>query len=229
VIATVHGWLSDTVGVTVDASRKPESTLLADRLEGFDSLTWVPFGDPAFQAIDVGGRPVLWLQADGVGLDGFRSRRSFDLSRGATFEAEYRLPLTRRDRQAFAICLSAQKDTLAGWTGHEASDVSERVCASQPSGETARFDPASFVLSGRVFAAPLLRPDLLPADDWTHLALVVAPDGHARLLINREEVAQLPYLLRLDPRARWHAKVYGRSVDTQLLVRNLVLWDGMRY
>ncbi len=229
VIAAVHGWLADTVAVTVDASRTPETTLLIDRFVELDTIRWVPFGDATYSAVASEGRPVLEITSNGVGTDGLRSRKWFGLKRGATLEVEYRLPPTRRDRQSFTLCLSAVVDTLGAWLGAGPPAFSEMLCFGQPIGELARFDSASFTLSGRFPSAPVSRPDLFPARDWKHITLVVAPDGEARLLVDREEIARTPYPLRFDPAFRWCVTVWGRSVDTNLQIRNLVLWDGMRY
>jgi hypothetical protein len=57
----------------------------------------------------------------------------------------------------------------------------------------------------------------------------VAPDGAARLLIDREQVATLAPTVTIEPDARWYVVILGRAADTHLYVRNLVLWEGMRY
>jgi hypothetical protein len=91
------------------------------------------------------------------------------------------------------------------------------------------FDPATFSLQGRIPVGGIRRPDILPTEGWMHVAMVVAPDGQVRLLLNGEEATQGPVPLAMHPDFRWRVELLGRAADTRLLVRDLVLWEGMRY
>ena len=176
--------------------------------------------------------PALDLRGDGVGTDGIISRRRFDLSAGATLELSYRLPLRRRrDRQSVRVCLTQvhNQDSQIGLRQALDRDL-DRVCFSHPVGELDLFDSTSFSFdTWQVESGRQSRPDLFPSDGWRHLVIVLAPDGNARLLIDNQEVDRLPAPVRMDPSLRWAVLIQGRAADTQLLVRDLLLWQGMRY
>lgn len=172
--------------------------------------------------------PALDLRGDGVASDGIVSVRTFDLSRGATLEASFRLPLTRTDRQYVQICLASgpppsDPGALRAWWARE------QVCFHTAVGEFTQFDSASFAFLAVGVIPPLLRSRLLPADDWRRVSIVLAPDGNARLLLNQQEVARLAWPVHNGPQVRWYVQIDGAADDTQLLMRDLVLWEGTRY
>lgn len=179
------------------------------------------------------GEPALDLRGDAIGEDGVRTVASFDLSRGGTLELAFRMPLTRRDRQQISVCLYAGPGGTDGGAmvaGASArSTATEFVCFGYPAGELTAHDSTAFHFSSKVPTGRHRRPETFPTNGWTHVAIVLAPDGQARLLLNGEEAARLPVPAAMEPGARWYVDLMGRAADTQLLVRDLVLWEGMRY
>lgn len=230
VVGTVQGWIADSLMLHVTSASLPREALISDPFREFDADRWYVFGQPGPIQVMTDAGPAVDLNGDGVGADGILSRKSFDLTRGATLELDYRLPLTRQDRQAFGAGLVA--------FGKEPGEPLDRFIDSQqeqtvlflaPPGEFASFDPASFLFSSGGIAAQQRAPDALPANTWVHLAIVLTPDGKGRLLLNHKEVAHLQYPVHLAPDVRWRVQLTSRAADTKLLVRNLVLWEGARY
>lgn len=231
VVASVYGWLTDTARVTVSADLAPSGALLADRFSTFDTTRWKVFGAPAPAAVTLRDGPALDTRGDGIGGDGIESRRGFDLGKGGTLELEFRLPLTRRDRQVLKVCLDARPANAPGLPISDTSSphVTNEVCFQHPVGELAAFDSTTFSFSGLVPTGRISRPDLFPSREWRHLAIVLAPDGRARLFIDRKHVADVPERVAMHPSDRWHVVVIDRAADTHLMIRDLVLWEGMRY
>jgi hypothetical protein len=228
VIASVQGWIADTLGVRVTGASLAREALLADPFQTFDTTVWATYGTPT-PAIALGTQgPALDMRGDGVGSDGIMSRRTFDLSRGATLEVSFRLPVTRTDRQSVQICLaSGPPPSEPG--ALRAAWAREHVCLQTPTGEFTQFDPASLLFITTSTVPPPSSSPLLPADDWRRVSIVLASDGNARLLLNQQEVARLPWPVYNTAGVRWFVQIDGAAVDTQLLIRDLVLWEGMRY
>lgn len=232
VVASVYGWMSDTTEVDVVADRTPPGALLADRFGTFDTTRWVAFGAPRPAAVTLPDGPALDLRGDGVGSDGMISRAGFDLGKGATLELEFRLPLTRRDRQSIQVGLAAIRQSDGGRADNLTEGLryaTDAVGFEHPVGELAVFDSTTFGFGGPVAPGRISRPDLFPSREWRHLAIVLAPDGRARLFVDRQQVAELPLPVTMRLSDRWHVYFVGRAADTHLMIRNLVLWEGMRY
>jgi DNA-binding SARP family transcriptional activator len=230
-VASVYGWMADTVDIVVSADRAPSDALLADRFVTFDTTKWAVLGDPSPAAVSLTDGPALDMRGDGVGADGIRSRTGFDLTKGATLELEFRLPLTRRDRQSIGVCLEETSGEEEAGTAatHAPIRPTDRVCFEHPRGELAAFDSTTYSFFGLVPAGRISRPDLFPSNDWRHLAIVLAPDGRATLFIDRKHIADLPLPLSMHPGDRWHVLIVDRAADTRAMIRNLLLWQGMRY
>jgi DNA-binding SARP family transcriptional activator len=228
VIASVQGWIADTLDVRVTGASLAREALLADPFQTFDTTVWEAYGTPTPILAQGAQGPALDMRGDGVASDGIVSRRTFDLSRGATLEISFRLPLTRRDRQQVNVCLVSGPPPSEAAT-LRAQWAREQVCFLTPTGEFTRFDPASFGFAAVGTSPPPATSRFLPADDWRRLSIVLAPDGNARLLLNQQEVARLPWPAQNGSDVRWFVQIQGAAVDTQLLIRDLVLWEGMRY
>jgi hypothetical protein len=68
-----------------------------------------------------------------------------------------------------------------------------------------------------------------PSEDWVHVALQVRADGAPSLFLNREHVVSSQFKLPISEEDSWRVMLAGASVDTELLVRNLVVWRGERF
>jgi len=230
VTASVHGWLKDSVLVSVDASSAPSEALLAERFEVLDSALWTGLGFPPMLPVREPDGPALLLRGDGTGEDGLQSVRGWDLSRGGTLELAFRLPLTRRDRQRIAVCLvGVPLDSEVEPHLDVVVPGEEQVCFTHPSGQLTTFDPTAFRFMGLAPIGPFRRPGIFPSNEWRHLALVLTPDGHATVHVDRTPVADLVVPGTNGPHLRWYVRIFGHSVDTRLLIRDLLLWEGMRY
>lgn len=227
-VVTVQGWTADTVHARVTGASLAGEALLADPFTAFDTAVWTAYGHPAPVMAETADGPALDLNGDGVGSDGIFSRSRFDLARGATLEFTFRLPLTRQDRQALTVCL-ATGPTPAEAGGGSSYWTSAAFCFGYPAAESPRFDPSSIILVGAGTAPPPVRVPDLPTDEWVRAAMILAPDGNGRLLLNQREVARLPFPVHKAADQRWYVLLNGRAADTQLLIRDLVLWEGMRY
>ncbi|HSW28110.1 MAG TPA: helix-turn-helix domain-containing protein [Longimicrobiales bacterium] len=228
VVASVQGWIADTLRVRVTGASLADEALLADPFQTFDTTAWAVYGTPGPEAIRTDDGSALALRGDGVGTDGIVSRREFDLSRGGTLELSFRLPLTRTDRQALHVCLTS------GLAPNEpgalrAMGARENVCVRHPTGEFAQMNPEGFVFFSVGITPPFQASRILPAERWRRVSIVLAPDGNARLLLNQQEVARIPWPVHNSRDVRWYVQLIGAAADTELLVRDLVLWEGMRY
>jgi DNA-binding SARP family transcriptional activator len=226
-VVSVQGWMADTVHARVTGASLAGEALLADPFTAFDTAAWAVFGHPSPMMAQTADGPALDLNGDGVGVDGIFSRRRFDLARGATLEFTFRLPLTRQDRQALTACLAAGPTPAEAGAGSSYWSATA-LCFGYPAGESPRFDPSAIVLAGGA-APPPVRVPGLPTDGWVRAALVLAPDGNGRLLLNQREVARLPFPIHKAADQRWYVLLHGRAADTQLFIRDLVLWEGTRY
>jgi DNA-binding SARP family transcriptional activator len=230
-VATAAGWITDSVVVRVEGAL-PDQALWADRFDTLDTSRWTPIGHPTVAPRRLDGQPVLELLGDGVWLDGIFSEPIVSLEGGATIELEFRLPLSRTDRQSISVCLSSADppDDPASATGMPRTLVDTQVCIKYPADELSRFDPAEVVLwlDGLTLGSQSF-PDDLPAPDWTHLGLQIGADGRLGLVLNQRLAHTYPADLRVDPRRPLRVIVTGRAVETELLIRNLIVWRGLRY
>jgi hypothetical protein len=228
IVASALGLLYDTIEVHVGSATPPDA-LLVDRFERFDTTRWATFGSLAPAVLTVDGRSALDASGAAVNAHGLLSRQGFDLSRGGTLEVTYRLPLTRTDRQSIQLCLMTT-DRAGPPVGPDGRLRAQgRVCFMSPIGQLSLFDSTAYSLHGQARSSGYRDGAVLPSDAWHHLTLILAPDGAARLLIDREERGSAPSITVNGPDLHWHIVLFSRAVDTQLLLRDLVLWEGIRY
>ena len=228
--AIVQGWLVDSARVTVTEGY-PSRLVLHDRFEVFDTTRWIPVGFPIPRAVDLDDGPALSLEGDGVYKDGAVSRETFDLGSGATLELNFRLRLTTDRQQRIGVGLfdgeplpGSEPNFPAGW--------SRRVFMGfdYPAAEEMRFDPAEVNATfGIDEHNSIFLPDVLPTEDWVHAAFQVRPDGYLQLFVNHQLVATSALRVDLQPDQRFRISLTGAAVGTELLVRNLSLWEGVRY
>src|SRR5690606_27069407 len=157
-------------------------------------------GEPPALPVVVDGEPAVILAGDGNSTDGLISRDTFALPRGATLEAEVRLPLSRSDRQQFVIGLGAGYHDDGG----DLSRIDDRVWTAEaeagyPLGDLQRADSTSLVLTVNGANAVFSVPPHFRSSEWTHIALQVGPDGEVSLYVNRQYVGS--GLVRLPMRA----------------------------
>lgn len=219
-------WHRDSTLVRVSGN-PARRVLLRDEFRRIDTLRWIPGGYPLPEAVEMERDPALSLRGDGRWEDGLISRETFALTRGATLEAEFRIRLTRRDRQRVRICLW-EADPPPDGDAAEVQNwrVYQEACVRYPSGELHSFQPDAIWVSPQY--RPAL-PDVFPTDDWVHVAIQLRTDGEVSYFVNRRHVLTSEILRENDAGTSWRVVVLGASVDTEAYVRNLTLWEGERY
>lgn len=224
----IHGAHWSTIGVRVNDSDEPRGARWSDALDAGYAAEWIALGEP----LPVPTDSALRLTGDGNYFDGIASRRAFTLPRGGTAEFEFRVPLVdRTDRQRVMLCLSegeegpSEDNQGVNWV------AMEELCLRYPFGELALFDPGAVYLNSTfVDLGRVQLPDaLVPDGGWTHMALELSADGFVSVAINRQLVFTSPVPMVADPGREWHIKITGAEVGTTAMIRDVVLWDGMRY
>ena len=233
-IATLDGWLADTLRIAVRRGVDVEERLLSERFDSLDTSRWQLLGEPPPATGTIDGEPALLLGGDGRFLDGVILRDGYLMPRGGTLEADVKVMLTdRADRQGIQLCLLETEEPASepedlrdssGWP------VLQSACFNYPAAELAdREDTEARFNAGGVPRGPLPLDDVFPTDDWVSVAMQVRPDGHASLLINRELRLAFDAAIRLGEGTRWRVRISGDAVDTEVAVRNVLLWGEVRY
>ena len=230
-VAEHRGWIRDSLRVRVTQAGSRPDVLFRETFDDGDlSEDWVMRSTPPFRVEENGERRVLFLCGDARFPDFMRTRTSFPLDQGVTLELGFRLPLTdRRDRQRLEVCLQEDAGSLEDLSAP--SRPSLTLCFRFPTDELAKFQPdqASVTLLNMGVREEFHVGPWLPSSDWTHLALQLRADGALSVFLNRELTHRSDVVLPLEPRARVHVRLGGASVDTRLLIRDVVLWRGERF
>lgn len=223
------GWVQEEMEVTV-AGHEPAGILVQDDFDTpLDPGRWLQVGSPPSRVVG----SYLLMPGDALYLDGIVTREAVALPRGGTLEAEFRLDLTRRDKQWFRICLlegELPEDPESGFEHGEIHRIQD-PCIRYPNGQFSEFREGHVRLTA-VRGFPYQHVDAqphLPSDDWRHVALQLRADGELTLLVEREPVATAPVRVDNSEGTRWHVLLIGAAWETELHVRNLRLWDGPRY
>jgi hypothetical protein len=227
IVVTSWAWHADTT--VVEVGGVPQENLeLRDEFLSLDTALWQPVGNRKPELLIETGLPALYLTGDGQYEDGLVLRRPITLPQGATLEATFRLPLTRVDRQQFALCLS-DADVLPGRLGRDPWDWETRaeVCFTYPAGFLQDFDSTVAAIRMSRVTRHLRMPRAL-ADGWRHVSVQIGPDGQVRIFVDRRHVLDMDVILHDVPARAWRVRILGSSVDTRLLVRDVSLWHGQR-
>jgi DNA-binding SARP family transcriptional activator/energy-coupling factor transporter ATP-binding protein EcfA2 len=227
VTATWDGWLHTDfpVEVTGDPGR---GTLLSDDFATLDPGLWIGVGDPLPVPGEVEGEPVLVMRGDGLHRDGLLLREPLTLDQGTTVEMEFRMPLTRRLGQRFQLCLQdiPLPDPAVQRVDYLGLPINEGTCLVYPDGRLGA-QAVSFA-DGFAYQRVDLPPHL-SSDDWIHLGLQVRGDGQVMMVLDREVAAEGVVRLSSDPGSQWRISLTGEALGTELLVRQLRVWQGERY
>jgi DNA-binding SARP family transcriptional activator len=231
VATMVAAWgasLRDTLVVHVEGE-EPRDARLHDDFTRIDPARWLGFGSPVPVADSVEGEPVLRITSDANYQDGLLLRQHLALDRGTTIEFEFRLRPTAPVHQHVAACLL---DIRAGYDPvvleHTFPPRHQELCFLYPVDDLARFDPAAVRFS-HTFEQDIRVPSILPTDDWVHVALQVTAGGEASLVLERERWLTHPVRLATAPQGAWHLVLFGRAVGVDVFIRNLSVWEGLRY
>ncbi len=224
VVATAGGWHRDSVHVRVTGSGTGDA-LLRDRFVVLDSTRWATNGWPTPVPVERAGEPVLWLRSDGIYSEGIISREGFPLPGGGTLEAEIRMPVDRPAGQWFNLSLNAYEHPPGADGGLPPVRSGGTVGFGYPYGEGPKFRADRATLGSRVIDVS----EVFPTDDWVHVALQMRADGTVSLFLDRQHVADWPLRLANRLGTRWYVRVEATVEGTEALLRNLVLYPGMRY
>lgn len=235
-VATIRarwdGWFEAEAEVEV-VGEEGGGAILVEPFDDLDEGRWVQVGWPPSRIVVRDGERVLNLAGDALYRDGITTRRARSYPRGVTVELEFQLPLTRRDKQWFFLCLLESELPPDPDEGFERADLDrdQEICVRYPFGLLVSMDPAAADLRV-VQGFPSKRLELnepLPNDDWTHLAVQMRADGEVSVFVNRELVGTSPLRARNDTDTRWRILLIGSSWETEALARDLYVWEGPRY
>ena len=223
--------LHDTVLVVVEMSESGgPAAFFSETWKEVDSGDWMPFGvnPPVTRILD--GDPVLQLRGTEKYSDGLLFMDPIPLGQGITIEMEFKMDLNRDVHQNLSMCLKdVDMERIVEGVGTTWGE-GEEVCFFYPAREMAKLNPSEVSLQMTPgFEARDEVPASLPSSGWTHVALQIRADGEPSLVINRERVLTSPILLPTVPRGQWTIKLRGDAVGTELFVRNLNIWQEVRY
>jgi hypothetical protein len=224
-IVAERDWMADTLTVRVD-SKHPANLAFHESFGPGWADRWSVLGSPPAAPIEVGGGRALSLNGDGASRDGAVTRQTFDSRRGLTLDLEFRMgPLTRRARQRISFCLGESSDLLSA----QGPWFTNGVCFQYPAAELVHFDPGTALLSfysiGVGFQFDV--SSALPSQNWIPLRMEIQPDGMVRLFLGGA-LAAAPDLPVRPGSDDWRVVLGGASLDTEVLVRNVNMWEGLR-
>jgi hypothetical protein len=223
--------MEDTIRVEVTPSDHTD-VLFRDDFDASGLSRWIPFGHPYPEIVQVGGDALLSLTGDGRFHDGLIARESFDIRTGATAELEFRMPLTRTDRQRVGLCLERADEYLGvtrpEWIGQTAG---HSVCFVYPARERVKFSEYGASVSVQPLGLQHLvnLPETIDSSDWTHMALQVRADGIVSAVFDRGVVFEHDVRLNIENPTEWRVRVFGAATDTEAYVRVVTVWPGERY
>jgi len=228
--ASLDGWLADSAEIVVPEAQ-PATLLFQERFQTLDSTVWMPVGQPTPSVVRLEDGPALSLEGDGIFKDGVVSRQAFDVTGGATLEFAFRLNPTVDHHQRLIVSL-VSADPIPGEEAAYPAGWSRRVTfgLSYPASEELRFDPTEIHI-GSTSGEPqsVFVPGLLPTDAWVNVALQLRPDGILQLYLEHALEGESRLRVVANPDDRFRIEITGAAVGTEVLVRDVRLWEGVRY
>ena len=227
VTASVDGWPVDSLTVRVSAVEEP-GALLREPFATFDTSAWRVHGRPVPVVEHLSTGPALRLTGDGLYHDGIYSARSFDWTTGLTVEVEASIRATMPEKQRIELCLVEIPDLHVRPTGF-VPVADQSACFTYPMSEGVKYDPTEAGLFKTAQAPqPVLVDSTFGDGGWRRLALQVEPDGTVVLGIDGQVAAVSTTQLRPSS-AGLRVGIFGKGVDTDVRVRDLAVWSGLRY
>ena len=227
IIAQSSAWHVDSAHVRVSGATG-SGPLLYERFEVLEPELWRIGGVPGPVLDVVDGEPALSHNGDGLYNDPLFTLDGTPLPAGGTFEVEFRVPLTRQDRQRAMVCLNPT-DGDALLEGR--SPAVYGICFQYPSGELALHRRDLAQVTPLVVNANLRVPvpEGFDSSEWNHLAIQILADGTVEFFLNRRHWYSSPWRIDRPADTEWRIVLAGAAVDTRLHYRNLALWEGARY
>jgi hypothetical protein len=205
--------------------------LLAEPFDTLDEHLWQVVGVPVPAIARVAGSNVLELRGDGNLLDGIVLRRRLTSAQGLTVEFEVLLPLTSAKWQRLNASLCGRQPVDVGASrGNDTNCENGHLIAFlYPAEELAKFDPTSAAFAFREDVRHLSVDPRQVGERWLPVALQVQPDGYAALALNYGRVATSRVRKPNATELEWELRFFGSAVGTRLYIRNLRVWQGLRY
>ena len=227
IVASAGGWRTDSLKVTI--TRPGEvATTREDWSEGWEAR-WSLGGDPLPRRMIVDGGPALNVNGDGSFLSGVDRWPGW---RGESYGAEFtiRLKYTRMNWQSisFGIDRGTDSASLARWdhrTG-TAPRSGDGVCGAAHASDSRFWLEHLAVTGGVEVAAPRVGVDFADGKSWRHVRVQVFPDGGCGIALDGRPLwLSTTKLPRRGPPVVF---AYGMSYHTNILVRSIETWEGVR-
>lgn len=224
VVANAGGWASDTIDIVIDEPMAPRVIVAEDWERGIDTTKWKPFGAPLPSVINHGGARVFRNNGDDKYPSGVVSHQSVSLADGITLEWRQQTPLTGDYWQEIWIDLTPfPTDSFKVGPGEPyppASHVGIRtpLIMHQP--------PVPALVTGcNGHVVPY--PTRLQDRTWHHLVYQVHPDRSCEFIVDGVVVDRGVSALSRTGRTR--LVIGGRSYNTDVLIDDVVLYNGLRW
>jgi DNA-binding SARP family transcriptional activator len=207
--------------------------LLAEPFDTLDEQRWRVMGLPVPVITRVEGGSALELRGDGNMLDGLFLRRGLSSAEGITLEFEMHIDVTA-DKWQRLIAELCGRSPGASVPGSPAADLAPCVDGRSisfvfPRDELEKFNPSSaaLVFSDDAHAVPI--DPRVPGSGWLAVALQIQPDGFGSLALNHQRVATSRIRVPAATQLEWYVGFIGAAVGTRLYIRNVRVWQGVRY
>jgi DNA-binding SARP family transcriptional activator/Tol biopolymer transport system component len=231
VAVSAAGWRADSV--TIQVIEPAPRTVLQEAWREDWAERWRFYGDPTPRVLlGPDSVPAFWNANDEKYTSGVYSRSEWTVTRGLGVEAKVSSPITIANQQVLYLWLEGSLETrgLAAWdhqTGYlpGRSEYSNRRCDTgigRRPDEDRTF--LAVVSGGDRVEVPLESP--LGSTQWHDLRLQIFPDGTCGAALDGVPLARTTTKMPLD--GTYRVITEGRSIDTQLLVGPLEVWEGVR-
>jgi hypothetical protein len=231
IVASAGGWRADSIAVAV-VEPEPIPVLKESWTDDW-AQRWAAYGDPTPQVV-VGPDSVraFWNANDEKFTSGAYSLRQWSVMRGLGVEATVSTPIEEINQQHldWRLLGDLPAEELAAWdhrTGYfpgreEYTPHQCNVSIKRRAGGA----PISLVLSAPDERIERSLDIPLGSTQWYRLRLQIFPDGTCGVAIDGRPLVRTHTRVQLD--GLFRILTEGRSLNTQLLVGPLEIWEGVR-
>lgn len=230
-VAHLTPWVDDLPLVPITVSvlagdGPPPGSVFASPMGAGALGAWHRIGRPTARVTEFAGEEVTELLGDGSYPDGLITREEFTLERGGSLELEFRIEFTQDDYQSFRACLSQGVFTALEPSSHLDWNETGGVCFMLPASLGPSFHPRRASFGGHAERrGPILLPVEYGTGEWTRLRIDILPDGASRLHLNGELIHEID-TRRPTGAGAYRISLWGKAVDTRVMVRNVILREG---
>lgn len=227
VVVTAGGWRSDSLPLTVAPTEGVEVTT-EEWAPGWEGR-WIPWGDPRPYLTGIAGGRTLHLAGDGSYHSGI-SRWPGWQGPGFGAEIELRAKFDRVNWQTVTLTIDRGLDSIsfARWDKTSGSLPSgfRESCAVGYGGESLFWRGHLAVRATDEVVAPSAPADLAQGKRWFRLRVQVFEDGRCGVAVDGVPLWQST--ATLTGRFRPMVSVHGMSYRTDILIRRIETWAGVR-